>query len=112
MCRFYFDELASDNAAKEAKVISRTVIAPPPAILAKDSKATMELFHGQQSIAKFNTAEFRSVAIWLGALRLPSVNADILVSWNDPTGKVEEAQFKESLDSFAINDWSLFPSSS
>lgn len=71
----------------------------------------MDLLQGEQSVAKFNTAEFHPVAIWLGALRLPSVNADILVSWNDPTGKIQETQFKQSLDSFTINDWSLFPSS-
>lgn len=59
-------------------------------------------------VAKFNTASHHPVHLWMALIRLPRVGSDVLLTWNDPEGRVREPAFVELLESFRLADWSLF----
>ena len=61
-------------------------------------------------IAKFNTTEYQSVHLWIAVVRLPKVGTDVLVTWNDPEGRITESTMTELVNSFQLKDWSLFAS--
>ncbi len=104
--RFYFDQLAFDNAAKSKQILSHRSIN-----LSIDQEATSAILEGTQTIAKFNTDVFEEVHIWMATLRLPRVGSDVLITWNDPDGKVSESIFTELIGSFKIQNWNLFSAS-
>lgn len=63
---------------------------------------------GTQHVTKSSQGEWHDIFIWLGAIRLPRVRSDILVTWNDSSGAITEAQFTQLLRSIEVVDWGLF----
>lgn len=96
-----------DNEAKDASIHVHKKAMPLPSGVA-DPAGSMELVEGAQSIAKFNTGQFQSVHIWMAVLRMPRASTDILVTWNDPSGKYSEVDVTEVVQSLCLADWSLF----
>lgn len=68
----------------------------------------MEIIEGAQNIAKFNTEQFHLVHIWLAVLRLPRAKTDLLLTWNDPNGTINETDMKQVINTMHLADWSLF----
>lgn len=107
--RFYFEELAADNSARQKDFLFRKNIQVPPGIQG-DSSASIELGEGSQMIAKFNTIEYQTVHLWIAVVRLPKVGTDLLVTWNDPEGRITESTMTDLVNSIQLKDWSLFAS--
>eukprot|EP01114_Cavostelium_apophysatum_P024870 TRINITY_DN9917_c0_g1_i1.p1 TRINITY_DN9917_c0_g1~~TRINITY_DN9917_c0_g1_i1.p1 ORF type:complete len:205 (-),score=32.14 TRINITY_DN9917_c0_g1_i1:4-618(-) len=121
LARFNFDQLASDNEAKESKVLETFIL--PQDAMPNLSGHEFQLcgLKGTQTIAKFNETAHNTVHIHLVVLRLPEVEAEIVFTLNVPVEiSPESSSFKSApvgsshfdmtsaLSSFRINDWTVF----
>ncbi|KAN0059823.1 hypothetical protein ACQY0O_008397 [Thecaphora frezii] len=120
--RFHFGSLAHDNSASSFSIES--VRHPDPATPSQErnGEPTPEpsLLVGTQVIKKFGKASEPDdlVRIRLALWRLESKKIDLVMSFNEPLGKVGEASqvtseeidsaFEQAAKNLRIRDWSLF----
>jgi hypothetical protein len=123
---YHFKQLAEDNNADNYEIIKNDNIAPQDIPNIKiDSVKKIVL--GKQIISKFNEkdADAKNVVnIYLAVIRVPSIETDILISYNCPvyigsksssrTQSVEGQEnisdeiFNQLIKSFNVVDWDLF----
>eukprot|EP00833_Pecoramyces_ruminatium_P010820 jgi/Orpsp1_1/1184852/evm.model.c7180000091256.1 len=123
---YHFKQLAEDNKADNYEILRNEDIAPQdiPNIKIDSIK---KIVLGKQIISKFNEkdADAKNVVnIYLAVIRVPSIETDILISYNCPvyigsksssrTQSVEGQEnvsdqiFNELIKSFNVVDWELF----
>jgi Ran-interacting Mog1 protein len=133
--RFHWQVLARDSDAVES-TITHSAYVPldqlSPSISAGDSNAHVSIVHGTQRVAKFKDSADKAndVCIALACIRLPRVNTDVLIVFNDPVAfhpggssskvgasvsepgiddpKQRASILQAALYSLSVEDWSLF----
>ncbi|WFD21185.1 hypothetical protein MCAP1_003446 [Malassezia caprae] len=105
--RYHFDSLAHDNSAVSSVVEAADGVDGAAPAGQTPSAATA---HGRQTVPKFGKhADEEQVTIYVALWRLPAKNVDLVLSLNDPEGRVTAAQFRAAAASLRIEDWGLFP---
>jgi len=113
--QYYFEDLAAGNEA-QSWTIERVGNSDAPILQSKIVPvASVTLCAGiQYGVSKFHLAGQNDLAVWLAIVRIPSHNADIILSLSlpiRPTNVVvggAEQIFNTILSSLSINDKSLF----
>ncbi|KAJ3241250.1 hypothetical protein HDU81_001234 [Chytriomyces hyalinus] len=113
---FHFNELADTNdAGNSAAILARTTLQPVTSMNLQP-KCTIDIIHGIQHAAKFNTSDVNSVHVLLAVVHLPQVNTDLLISINKPVDKETKevanatafAEFVQFVGTLRVDDWGLF----
>lgn len=105
--RYHFDSLAHDNSAVFSVVDAADAVDGAARAGETPAPATA---HGRQTVPKFGKhANEEQVTIYVALWRLPAKNVDLVLSLNDPAGRVTAAQFRAAAASLRIEDWGLFP---
>jgi len=123
---YHFKQLAEDNKAENFEIIKNEDIAPQdiPNIKIESIK---KLVLGKQIIAKFNEKDPDAkniVNIYLAVIRIPSIETDMLISYNCPVyigsksssrtqskegqETISDEIFKQLIKSFNVVEWDLF----
>lgn len=126
--RFFWDDLASDNAASETRAwVDLTndvkLVAVGGALRALDARVGPLVACGGVQIMPTAHDRAKAARIFLGVVRLPSVGSELVISVSDPVndddaavaggekqGVEAEAEdvFHSALSMLAIHDWALF----
>ncbi|KAI8807835.1 hypothetical protein BJ742DRAFT_739445 [Cladochytrium replicatum] len=124
----HFAMLAQDNDARASEIFHVEHLKPEDLVnLTNVSSATIVV--GQQAVAKFRESgpdAVNQITIYLACIRLPSVQTDIIISYNQPValgeasserlsganamGTANEAveNFRQVVTHLSVMDWSLF----
>ncbi|KAI8967012.1 hypothetical protein BDF20DRAFT_917963 [Mycotypha africana] len=128
--KFHFQQLAEDNEATDATVISIEKLQPESVSSTISSERTeIYILQGEQKIAKFNEeGACNTVEIFLAVVRLTQVATDFVISINAPVslapGSSEQKSINQSnsvtniatvkqeikaiVEGLQIKDWGLF----
>ncbi|KAI9275873.1 hypothetical protein BDA99DRAFT_496676 [Phascolomyces articulosus] len=128
IARLHFEQLASDNDAVAAEIISLQRV-PTNTVTPKlpPNTTIVHVLRGNQKVAKFDEAKkmaYNTVEIMMAVVRLEQVSTDLVISINAPVliapGSSDEQQqqdttvldvekhMQEVLSQLQVNDWSLF----
>ncbi|KAJ1673850.1 hypothetical protein EV182_004442 [Spiromyces aspiralis] len=128
---YHFEQLASDNEAKEFAILEREVVPDTHKPDLSDVKVLTAV--GSQTIAKFNESEksadaYNTVVIFIAVVRIPKHMTDVIITLNCPvkigsgsssavmvehvaTNLTEVRDtFQHIVRSFKVHDWSLLSS--
>eukprot|EP01089_Gocevia_fonbrunei_P012661 TRINITY_DN3055_c0_g1_i1.p1 TRINITY_DN3055_c0_g1~~TRINITY_DN3055_c0_g1_i1.p1 ORF type:complete len:197 (+),score=34.88 TRINITY_DN3055_c0_g1_i1:121-711(+) len=106
--KYFFDDLAESNDAKEGATIIQTITLDENKVPLFGKDIHKSALLGDQYVSKFNEQSKNKIQLYMANIRLPQVTTDILITLNTPVYISTQSSSKVSVDATAQNSEQVF----
>eukprot|EP00029_Vermamoeba_vermiformis_P005785 TRINITY_DN2102_c0_g1_i1.p1 TRINITY_DN2102_c0_g1~~TRINITY_DN2102_c0_g1_i1.p1 ORF type:complete len:193 (-),score=62.05 TRINITY_DN2102_c0_g1_i1:164-742(-) len=103
IAQYHFKEIASANDCPVSEVVTVQPLTPQEAPHFADPAVTKIVLHGRQQVAKFNESAANIVNLYLAVIRMPAIQTDLLVTFNEPAALNPASSSSRHIDPNSAN---------